>query len=142
MIGMSYRENLAQCRGEDPSDMKRWYAMILGCLVLSVASSVYAADGAPRPSTQPTGGEPPTSLLPTPVDPSESILSEYTPQAPPNQTPPPYTLLRFNEAYRYLADPRHRTDFFDPLKYIALNPHDPTSYLSLGGKPDGVHVPR
>src|SRR5262249_26773315 len=66
--------------------------------------------------------------------PSESILSEYTPQAPPNPTPPPYTLLRFNEEYQYLADSRNRTDLFDPLKYIALTPHDPTSYLSLGSE--------
>ena len=114
--------------------MKRWYPLILGCLIFSVTSPVYAADGAPPPSAQPTGGEPSTRLLPPPVDPSESILSEYTPQAPPNPKPPPYTLLRFNEDYQYLADPRNRTDLFDPLKYIALNPHDPTSYLSLGGE--------
>ncbi len=114
--------------------MKRWYPMILGCLVLYVTSPVYAVDSAPRPSAPSTGGESPTSLLPTPVDPNESILSEYTPQAPPNPKPPPYTLLRFNEEYRYLADPRQRTDLFDPLKYIPLNPRDPTSYLSLGGE--------
>src|SRR4030095_3163886 len=74
----------------------RWQALLAGCLVLYVPSPVYAADGAPRSSTQPAGGEPPTPLLPTPVDPSESVLSEYTPQAPPDQKPPPYTLLRFN----------------------------------------------
>ena len=102
--------------------------------MLYVTSPVYAAHGALYLSSQPTGGVPPLLLLPTPVDPSESILSEYTPQAPPDQKPPPYTLLRFNEDYRYLADPQNRTDFFDPLKYLSLNLNDPTSYLSLGGE--------
>ena len=116
------------------SGVKRCYPIILGCLLLYVTSPVYGANGAPRPGSQPTGGEPPTTLWPPPVDPGESILSEYTPQAPPNQKPPPYTLLRFNEDYRYLAEARNRIDFFDPLKYIALNPNDPASYLSLGGE--------
>jgi hypothetical protein len=77
------------------------------------------------PATQPAG--------PAPVDPAESILAEYDPQAPPNPNPPTYTLLRFNEDYRYLADPKSRTDLFDPLKFIPLNPIDPNSYLSFGG---------
>jgi hypothetical protein len=94
---------------------------------------VYAARDALRPAAQSTGGGPSTSLPPL-VDPSESVLSEYTPQAPPNPKPPPYTLLRFNEEYRYFADPRNRTDPFDSLKYIPLNPGDPTSDLSLGGE--------
>ena len=68
------------------------------------------------------------------VDPSESIVAEYNPQAPPNPNPPPYTLLRFNEDYRYLANPQNRTDPFDRLKYIPLNPDDPNSYLSFGGE--------
>ncbi|HKA53645.1 MAG TPA: alginate export family protein [Candidatus Binatia bacterium] len=114
--------------------MNRWYAIIPGCLVLYVTSPVYAADSASRSSVQPTGGEPPLPLLPTPVEPNESILSQYTPQAPPDPKPPPYTLLRFNEDYRYLVDPRTRTDFLDPLKYIPLNASDPASYLTLGGE--------
>jgi hypothetical protein len=77
------------------------------------------------PSTQP---------YPTPVNPAESIISEYTTEAPPNPTAPPYTLLRFNEDYHYLANPANRTDPFDPLKYIPLNPDDSYSYLSLGGE--------
>ncbi|HKA55834.1 MAG TPA: hypothetical protein VKJ47_19455 [Candidatus Binatia bacterium] len=112
--------------------MYRWYAIIPGCLVLYVTSPVYAADGALRPGAQPTGGGPSAPLLPPPVDPSESVLSEYTPQAPPNQKPPPYTLLRFNEDYRCLADPRNRAGPFDSLKYIPLNPSDPASYLYVG----------
>src|SRR5579859_1331349 len=68
------------------------------------------------------------------VDPSESILSEYVPQAAPDPNPPPYTLLRYNERYDYLADPRNSTDFFDPVKYISLSSSDQQSYLSLGGE--------
>src|SRR5262245_42122828 len=71
---------------------------------------------------------------PAPVDPAESILSADTPQAAPNPKPPPYTLLRFNEDYRYLADPANRTDLFDPLKYIPLSATDRNSYLSLSGE--------
>jgi hypothetical protein len=71
---------------------------------------------------------------PPPVDPSESINAEYTPQAPPNPKPPPYTLLRFNEDYRYLSSPSSRADLFDPVKYIPLNPADASSYLTFGGE--------
>src|SRR5207247_2629641 len=79
----------------------------------------------------------PCSAAPTgppQVSPDESVLSEYNPEAPPNPNPPPYTLLRFNEDYTYLADPRNRTDPFDPVKYIALDPDDPKTYLSFGGE--------
>ena len=69
---------------------------------------------------------------PPAVAPQDSILAEYTPQAPPNPSPPPYTLLRFNENYSYLADPARRTDPFDAVKYIPLSADDPLSYLSLG----------
>jgi hypothetical protein len=73
--------------------------------------------------------------LPVPVvDPAESILSEYVPQAAPDPNPPPYTLLRYNERYDYLADPKNRRDFLDPLKYIPLSAADQQSYLSLGGE--------
>src|SRR5438477_377282 len=77
-------------------------------------------------SSAPTG--------PPQVSPDESVLSEYNPEAPPNPNPPPYTLLRFNEDYTYLADPRNRTDPFDPVKYIPLDPDDPKRYLSFGGE--------
>src|SRR5213596_719025 len=75
-------------------------------------------------SSAPTG--------PPQVSPDESVLSEYNPEAPPNPNPPPYTLLRFNEDYTYLADPRNRTDPFDPVKYIPLDHDDPKTYLSFG----------
>src|SRR2546425_1492627 len=66
-------------------------------------------------SSAPTG--------PPQVSPDESVLSEYNPEAPPNPNPPPYTLLRFNEDYTYLADPLNRTDPFDPVKYIRSEEH-------------------
>lgn len=47
--------------------------------------------------------------------------------------PPAYELLRYEEDYRYLHDPRARTDFWDPIKYIPLG-DDPGTYLSLGGE--------
>lgn len=76
----------------------------------------------------------PANLSVPRIDPSESILSEYVPQAAPDPDPPPYTLLRYNERYDYLADPRNRTDFFDPIKYISLQADDPQSYLNLSGE--------
>ncbi|GAC1627160.1 MAG: alginate export family protein [Nevskia sp.] len=76
----------------------------------------------------------PADLSVPTFDPAESILSEYLPQAAPDPNPPPYTLLRYNERYDYLADARNRRDFFDPVKYIPLNDADQQSYLSLGGE--------
>ena len=76
----------------------------------------------------------PADLSVPTVDPAESILSEYVPEAAPDPNPPPYTLLRYNERYDYLADPKNRHDFFDPVKYIPLNSGDQQSYLSLGGE--------
>src|ERR1700744_5163775 len=93
---------------------------LVACAKLSAVSLAQSGD----PGTQPG---------PFVVAPEDSILSEYTPQVPPNPNPPRYTLLRFNEDYSYLADPKDRTDLFDPLKYIPLNPDDRYSYLSLGG---------
>lgn len=68
------------------------------------------------------------------VPPEDSSLAEDVTSGPPNPNPPPYTLLRYTEDYSYLANPANRTDFFDPVKYIPLNPTDPASYLSLGGE--------
>jgi hypothetical protein len=47
--------------------------------------------------------------------------------------PPPYAPLRWMEDYSYLKDPAKRTDFFDPIKYVALNSSGDW-YLSLGGQ--------
>ncbi|HEV8293404.1 MAG TPA: alginate export family protein, partial [Tepidisphaeraceae bacterium] len=55
--------------------------------------------------------------------------------APPANKPPPYTLSRWDEDYRYLRDPAEGEprDFFDPIKYIKLNDKGDI-YLSLGGQ--------
>src|SRR5215831_10843999 len=105
--------------------MSRVIRNIVGTLLMCLPHQFISVCSA-GPATQPVG--------PPPVDPSESINAEYTPQAPPHPNPPPYTLLRFNEDYRYLSAPQNRTDLFDPLKYIPLDPNDPNSYLSLGGE--------
>jgi hypothetical protein len=46
--------------------------------------------------------------------------------------PPPYTAVRWNEDYSYLADPNRRVDWLDRLKYIPLGDNRDV-YLSLGG---------
>src|SRR5947208_14705010 len=94
-----------------------WAPLYVGSSLASICTA--------QPSTQPG---------PAPVDPGESINAEYMPQAPPNPKPPPYTLLRFNEDYRRLSSPQNRTDLFDPLKYIPLDPNNADSYLSFGGE--------
>lgn len=67
------------------------------------------------------------------VEPTQSIVAEYVPQAAPAASPPPYTLLRYTENYRYLADATQRHEPLDRLKYIALG-DAPGAYLSLGGE--------
>jgi alginate export protein len=103
-------------------------------LALFIMLSAWSTFSFAQSSTWPDTAIPTTQPGPQAVNPSESILSEYTPEAPPNPTAPPYTLLRFNEDYHYLANPQNRTDLLDPLKYIPLNPDDSYSYLSLGGE--------
>src|SRR6266481_711650 len=49
------------------------------------------------------------------------------------QNPPPFKLLPYDENYSYLRDPLQRTDFLDPIKYIALGAGS-NSYLTLGGE--------
>lgn len=46
--------------------------------------------------------------------------------------PPGYKFLRYDEDYRYLRNARASTDFWDPIKYIALG--EPDWYLSVGGE--------
>lgn len=45
--------------------------------------------------------------------------------------PPPFKLIRSDEAYAYLAEPARRVDFDDALKYIRFGD---SAYLSLGGE--------
>lgn len=40
---------------------------------------------------------------------------------PAPQSPPPYTVLRYDEDYSYLRDPAMRSDPFDAIKYVPLN---------------------
>ena len=48
--------------------------------------------------------------------------------------PTPYPkILRYEEDYRYLADPTKRSDFWDPIKFIPLTPSK-ESYLTIGGE--------
>src|SRR5262249_30923488 len=49
-------------------------------------------------------------------------------------TPPPYHIVRHDEDYGYLSDPARRSDWLDPIKYIALSDARPGFYLSLGGE--------
>ena len=51
----------------------------------------------------------------------------------PAGAPPPYSLNRADEDYRYLHDPGLRADFWDPIKYVPLNTTGDW-YLSLGGE--------
>jgi len=102
-----------------------WLGFIACISIAALSANAYADAPATSSPASPVG--------PPRVAPADSILSEYEPQAPPAPNAPPYTLLRFNEDYSYLSDPKNRTDLFDPLKYIPLNPSDPNSYLSLGG---------
>jgi len=99
--------------------------------VAALALLPAAADAAPNAATVYAA---PDAVTVDAVDPADSILSEYVPQAAPDPNPPPYTLLRYNERYDVLADPRNRHDFFDLVKYIALDADDPQRYLSLGGE--------
>ena len=98
-----------------------------------IALILCGADSFGQTSTQPSVELPATQPGPTPSVPQ--IRSFRNIRRKRRRTrQPPYTLLRFNEDYHYLANPRNRTDPFDPLKYIPLNPDDPNSYLSLGGE--------
>lgn len=45
---------------------------------------------------------------------------------------PPYKHMRYEEDYRYLADPAKRNDPWDTIKYIPLGEN--SSFLSLGGE--------
>ena len=42
---------------------------------------------------------------------------------------PPFKSLRYDEDYRYLRDPGHHTDFWDPIKYISLSDREKLVFL-------------
>jgi hypothetical protein len=62
-----------------------------------------------------------------------SLVCSATLAAQPGWSPPPFKPLRYEEDYRYLADPTKRRDFWDPVKYIPLGGRADT-YLSFGGE--------
>ncbi|MGB9154451.1 MAG: alginate export family protein [Alphaproteobacteria bacterium] len=105
------------------------YAPVLA-LLLGLGIGTHAAFAASADSVQTIDPVTGKSL----VTPQDSALSEDVNEGPPNAQPPPYTILRYTENYSYLANPANRSDFFDPAKYIPLNPSDPYSYLSFGGE--------
>lgn len=61
-----------------------------------------------------------------------AIAGATTAQQSPPQ-PPPFRVLRYDEDYRYLADPARRVDALDRLKYVPLG-DDPDSFVSFGGE--------
>lgn len=71
---------------------------------------------------------PPTTNLPQAVAEKDSPCDENSKDAA-----PPYKLLRYEEDYSYLRDPRRRSDCWDPIKYIPLCGREDW-YLSIGGE--------
>ncbi len=53
--------------------------------------------------------------------------------SPPPKVRPEYQLTRWLEDWRVVADPAKRTDVFDPVKYIALDPYG-NAHLTLSGQ--------
>ena len=51
----------------------------------------------------------------------------------PPSAPPDFKLFRYDEDYRYLADPAAPKDYWDPMKHIVLDREYPI-YLSVGGE--------
>src|SRR2546430_3550312 len=45
---------------------------------------------------------------------------------------PPFQTLRYNEDWSFLHDSSRRTDWLDPIKFIALD--DTNIYVSFGGE--------
>ena len=50
-----------------------------------------------------------------------------------NAERPSFNSSRYEENYQFLHDPKLRSDFFDPIKYIPLN-QSASVYMSLGGE--------
>ena len=111
---------------------------VLLALLLSTSIPIWAQDtpaSPPAPSPQ-TG----TTQTPAPPNGAQGGKPDAqggtpTPQDAKSATrnTPPYALLRQDEDYRTLRDPANRKDWWDPLKYIALN-HSGSQYLTLGGE--------
>ncbi|MBC8286827.1 MAG: alginate export family protein [Nitrospinae bacterium] len=50
-----------------------------------------------------------------------------------NEERPSFNSSRYEENYQFLHDPKQRTEFFDPIKYIPLNESE-SLYLTFGGE--------
>jgi hypothetical protein len=64
------------------------------------------------------------------LGPGQSAIAGSTMRETPGV--PPYKLLRYDEDYSYLKDPARRTDFWDPIKFLPLDPAK-NRYLTIGG---------
>ena len=60
-------------------------------------------------------------------------LAANVPRALTDDARPAFKSLRYDEDYRFLSDPAHRTEFWDPVKYIPVA-GERGGYLSLGGE--------
>lgn len=88
-------------------------SVALACLMLLPG----AADAqTPAPAPPQVGASPYVAPIPFPVG---------------DVSYPPYSLVRYDEDYRYLSDPATRADPSDRLKYIRLE-SDPATFLTLG----------
>ena len=68
--------------------------------------------------------------------PLAAVAQPAAPTAPPTGLPagpPDFKLFRYDEDYRYLADPSAPKDYWDPMKHIVLD-RDYPIYLSVGGE--------
>lgn len=77
-------------------------------------------------------GGSPTQLSPKPgsgAAPSTGVPSTATTPA----TPPPFTVVSWNEDYSYLRDASKRSDPFDAIKYVPLSQSGDV-YVSFGGQ--------
>mgnify|MGYP000665070938 FL=1 len=67
----------------------------------------------------------------------QAAAAQTAPSPPPPPAapgaPPDFKLFRYDEDYRYLADPSAPRDYWDPMKHIVLD-RDYPIYLSVGGE--------
>ena len=74
----------------------------------------------------------------------QAAAAQTAPSPPPAApgAPPDFKLFRYDEDYRYLADPSAPRDYWDPMKHIVLD-RDYPIYLSVGGElREAVPVPK
>src|SRR5271155_1788598 len=66
----------------------------------------------------------------------QSLIPPSEPAAP---TRPSIRLIRYEEDWSSLCNPKARSDFLDPLKCMSLRAPGESSYVSLGGEFCGVY---